>query len=217
MILRSFQFRYSEGQTYLTFPGFEVPTGNFVLMTGENGSGKTTFLNHLRENPNLIHLDGQGVSCFYLEQFFDNLIFPYKPVWWNVSLPTIISEKICDKEAIEIAAKQLDTFELDIDLNKYPALLSGGEKHLILVARFAVGRHNVLLLDEPTTTVDKKREVIFWNMLYQLINKQKKNIIIASHCLPINADVQNKKKFNGILERKLIIQNYLPQQNKEKC
>lgn len=212
MYIKPFSFTYNNLNNKLEFPGFEVPNKNIVILTGDNGSGKTTFLNYLRSNPQQIELiNNKVVKCLMLEQLYDYLIYPYKPIWWNIALPKILKYKISKDDAISITNNQLKKFNLNLNIKQRPESLSGGEKHLILISRFSLSDHNLLLLDEPTTAIDKTRENIFWSIVSQIIQEDDKRIIISTHGNVRFNNINNKTCiFNGFHDKQIKIQNYEP-------
>jgi len=209
MYIKPFIFNFKNSDQKIDFPGFDVPNKNIAILTGDNGSGKTTFLNFIRSHSDYIDLKNIPVKCLMLEQLYDYLIYPYKPIWWNISLPKIIKEKISKHEAIEIAQFQLKKFGLKLELNKSPETLSGGEKHLLLISRFSLSDHNILLLDEPTTAIDKTRENIFWEIMIQINKEDNKKIILSTHGDVLLNNINNKYCiFQGFHNKNLKIQNY---------
>jgi putative ABC transport system ATP-binding protein len=143
----------------------EIERGQFVVVLGPSGSGKTTLMNLIGgiepASAGAISVDGEVVSGLdedalteyrrakvgFVFQFF-NLI-PTLTAKENV---TLVGELVGASEAD--AAESLDEVGLAERAHRFPSLLSGGEQQRVAIARALVKRPIVLLLDEPTGSLD---------------------------------------------------------------
>jgi polar amino acid transport system ATP-binding protein len=82
-------------------------------------------------------------------QLFNNL-----SVIDNIIKPLVIVKKITEEEAVSIARKQLEKFDMLSHLDSSPALLSGGEKQRVAIARALAMSPKIMLYDEPTSALD---------------------------------------------------------------
>ena len=146
----------------------EVQPGEVIVIVGPSGSGKSTFLrciNHL-ERPTAgdiwidgIHLNDHETNInkvraevgMVFQQF--NL-FPHLTVLENIKLAQKIVRKRDDKEAAEIAIKQLETVGIPEQANKFPSQLSGGQQQRVAIARSLSMNPKIMLFDEPTSALD---------------------------------------------------------------
>jgi NitT/TauT family transport system ATP-binding protein len=198
MVLQKFIFTHPDAINFSCFPGFRLASGCFGLLTGDNGSGKTTFFKYLKKNPGVFLPERVKKDIIVLDQLYEHLLYPYKPVWWNISLPKILQDSINRENAIEVAKHYLSSFDINLGLERYPEGLSGGEKHIVLLSRFALMQQDILLLDEPFTAIDLSRKKAVWAIIRELVETHEKGIIIATHDSVEEGEVTDEIDFDGI-------------------
>jgi len=177
---------------------FSCARGQFVSILGPNGAGKTTLLcliaGVLRPTQGQIYLGNQPLYTLSPRQRAQKMallpqvnssIFSYK-VWEIVALgrlpylspfQTFQPE---DKMAVKRAMKLVDVLSLkDRKINS----LSGGERQRVFLARALAQEPEVLLLDEPTTYLDVKYQIEFFQVLKRLKEEHELTIVLVSHDL----------------------------------
>jgi zinc transport system ATP-binding protein len=182
-----------DGDLVLEDVTLTVREGDFLGVVGPNGSGKTTLLKIIL---GLIHPLRGKVRVFgrppdqarhlvgYVPQHADlDSSFPI-----NVTDVILIGRlgkasrlgryKKIDRQTAEEAMQEVEIYDLR---NRRFGTLSGGQKQRVLMARALVGEPDLLLLDEPTTSVDGRVEQDIYELLKRL--NEKVTIILVSHDL----------------------------------
>ena len=177
----------------------EVESGRLMVITGRSGSGKTTLLNLLAglDTPTAgkVYFEGQDLTAlseweltqlrrskigFVFQQFY---LEPNLYVWENVALP-LICQDTTEDERYERAERILIKLGLDHRIN-FPAYqLSGGEQQRVAIARALVTNPELIIADEPTSSIDEKsaKKVV---EIFLNLRKEKKSIVVASHDLQV--------------------------------
>jgi len=185
---RGMRFSYNHDSVLIDV-SFEVHTGSFVSMVGPNGGGKTTLLKIiaglLKPSTGTVRIFGRPPSgahskVGYVPQY--TLFDPYFPA--TVSDVVLMGRlrngpgfySRSDREAAE---RSLEEVDLARQRNTLFADLSGGQRQRVLIARALVGSPEILLLDEPTSSVD----VVVESRLNQLLQKlnERMTIVLATH------------------------------------
>ena len=180
---------------------FQASTGEIVLLTGESGIGKTTFLEiiaglrkidsgkYYYDNQEILSNDDDIMSDFrnknigYILQDFA-LVDDYT-VLENIILPVLYSRFFSKEEAILRAKSFAVKFYLEKELDKKVRFISGGQKQRVAIIRSLILNPEIILADEPTTNLDKNNFRLVLEM-FQELKKQEKIIIIATHDDRIN-------------------------------
>ncbi|MEM7719702.1 MAG: ABC transporter ATP-binding protein [Pseudomonadota bacterium] len=143
----------------------EVEPGEFVVLLGASGSGKTTALRILSglETPSggSVYIDDRNVTETLPKYrdismvFQSYALYPHKTVAENIGFP--LKVRGMDKAEIDVAtldaAKQV---QLDALLERFPRELSGGQRQRVALARAIIRRPSVFLMDEPLSNLDAK-------------------------------------------------------------
>lgn len=172
--------------------------GDRLLISGENGVGKTTLLRiigcveknfegqYFINNNELRFIDNRNLSTIRNEifgfVFQDYKLIEDETVKYNISIPLIYSKKFTKKEKLyrlDIVAKDL---EIKGILNKKVSILSGGEKQKVAICRAIVNEPKVLILDEPTASLHPKLKTKFYKYLFDNI-EETTTVIMVSHDL----------------------------------
>lgn len=183
--------------------------GNLYAITGESGSGKSTFLSLLAgldrpesgtiliEGENLQEMDRDAyrrkqVSVVY--QAFH--LFPLLNALENVMYPLEL-QGLSRQEARQRAAECLEEVGLEKKiLNQYPKMMSGGEQQRVAIARAMAAQGRILLADEPTGNLDSDNEAHIVELLKMLAHERDYLVIVVTHNPEIarQADVCMKMK-----------------------
>ncbi|MEM8631948.1 MAG: ABC transporter ATP-binding protein [Pseudomonadota bacterium] len=143
----------------------DVTPGEFVVLLGASGSGKTTALRILSglETPSAgsVYIDDLNVTDILPKYrdismvFQSYALYPHKTVAENIGFPLKVRQVGKDEmdAAILDAAKQV---QLDGLLERYPRELSGGQRQRVALARAIIRRPSVFLMDEPLSNLDAK-------------------------------------------------------------
>jgi len=143
----------------------EVEPGEFVVLLGASGSGKTTALRILSglETPSAgrVYIEGQDVTDVLPKYrnismvFQSYALYPHKTVAENIGFPLKVRKLPgADVESATLdAAKQV---QLEGLLERYPRELSGGQRQRVALARAIIRRPSVFLMDEPLSNLDAK-------------------------------------------------------------
>jgi putative ABC transport system ATP-binding protein len=175
---------------------FDVRLGEMLYIVGPSGSGKTTLLSMVSgilrpnegtvrvEDTDLWGLDDDGIAEFRLHKigfvFQDYHLFPRLTTAENVAIPLILRGQPWDKAVAE-SMKYLVAVGLESRANLPPVKLSGGEQQRVAIARAMVGRPDILILDEPTASLDGDtgRNIVGF-IRTELLNDQRA-IVIVTH------------------------------------
>jgi multiple sugar transport system ATP-binding protein len=143
----------------------EVEPGEFLVLLGASGSGKTTALRILSglEAPSAgqVYIGEQNVTEVLPKYrdismvFQSYALYPHKTVAENIGFPLKVKKlpKAEMEAAILDAAKQV---QLETLLERYPRELSGGQRQRVALARAIIRRPSVFLMDEPLSNLDAK-------------------------------------------------------------
>ena len=170
---------------------FEVNKGEFVVIVGPSGAGKTTILNLLggmdQPTSGSIMVDGQDVARYdeaKLTQYRrDDIGFVFQ--FYNLVQNLTALENV--ELAVEVCSNHLDPFNviksvgLEERANNFPSQLSGGEQQRVSIARAIAKNPELLLCDEPTGALDSNTGKNILKLLHDFCKNEKKTIIIVTH------------------------------------
>ena len=175
---------------------FEANFGEMLYVVGPSGSGKTTMLSIisgiLRPNSGTVKVEDTdiwGISNDQLANFRlhkigfvfqDYHLFPRLTTVENVAIPLILQNKDWN-EAILEAAKDLEIVGLKGRAELPPVKLSGGEQQRVAIARAIVSRPDILILDEPTASLDGDTGRSIVQFVRQHILSPERCILIVTH------------------------------------
>ena len=170
---------------------FSVEKGEFVVVVGPSGAGKTTVLNILggidKPTSGRISLDGELVSGYS-----DRQLTQYRrhDVGFVFQFYNLV-QNLTAKENVELAAqicrdplpaeKVLEEVGLEDRMDNFPAQLSGGEQQRVAIARALAKNPKLLLCDEPTGALDYNTGKAVLKLLQDTCRQTGKTVIIITH------------------------------------
>ena len=170
---------------------FQIEKGEFVVMVGASGAGKSTVLNILggmdKNDSGQVLIDGKDISKFtdrelttyrrydvgFVFQFY-NLV-PNLTVKENVELASQIVENARDSREV------LESVGLGHRLDNFPAQISGGEQQRTAIARALAKNPKILLCDEPTGALDYKTGKEVLKLLQETCINTGTTVIVVTH------------------------------------
>ncbi|MGB9762957.1 MAG: ABC transporter ATP-binding protein [Minisyncoccia bacterium] len=188
---------------------FNVYKEEILALVGESGSGKTTIakgiLGIYKITGGRIFFEGENIVNFknrkilarkiqYLYQDPSSSLDPRKKVL-DVLMEPILAHKLYDKiEAKNIISNYLEIVKLPPSnyLNKYIINLSGGEKQRIAIVRLLLLQPKLIILDEPTASLDVSVQAKILELLVEIKNKYKLTYILITHDLSVVKNIANR-------------------------
>ena len=187
---------------------FSIHVGESVALLGQSGSGKSTLLQiaALLEQPTSGSVIMSGVNIQdtseekrtklrrenlgFVYQFHN--LLPEFSALENVMIPQLICG-VKQKDAEQKAKNLLEQVELSHRLDKTPKTLSGGEQQRVAIARALANSPNLIIADEPTGNLDPQNAEIIFNLLLEIVQKNKTSVLLATH------NVELAKKLSRII------------------
>lgn len=200
---------------------FSIDKGEFVVIAGASGAGKSTILNILggmdTATSGTIIVDGNRVSDYTSKQLTSYRRYDIGFVFQFYNLV----QNLTVKENVELAT-QICKNPLDIDetieavglserSRNFPAQLSGGEQQRVAIARALAKNPKLLLCDEPTGALDYQTGKQILKLLQDTCRERGVSVIVITHNLALTAMGDKVIKVrNGLIESIEINEHPLP-------
>ncbi len=207
IIFENVNFAYSESKEKLILQNFnlEIKKGQKILIFGESGIGKTTIFNVLLRFYDIdfgnIFINKINIKNIKLESLRKNFSYNLQEnfIFSGTILQNIkyANQEISKKEIQEIIDSYkvfefINNFKdgLETEIGEKGAKLSGGQRQRIAILRTFIKDSDIILLDEPTSNLDKENE----DEIYDFINKfcASKTLIMISHKNPAKIKFDKK-------------------------
>ena len=200
---KNITFSYNKEQSFI-FPDLFCQAGSTILVTGNSGKGKTTYLHILAgllqpnsgeiviDNKEITHLKGSKADKFRGK----NIGVVFQKSHFIASLSVLenleMASWLATGKKHKVRAKEL-LQKLDIaeQAHKLPSELSVGQQQRVSIARALMNEPKVLLADEPTSSLDDKNADNVIELLETLSKEFKTALIIVTH------DNRIKEKFTN--------------------
>jgi cell division transport system ATP-binding protein len=184
----------------------KIEDGEFVLLVGQSGAGKSTIMKLIigeqKPSEGQVYLDRTRIDTLTYKQlpqhrkslgiiFQDFKLLNQKTAYENISF----AMEIIGKSGTEIKKKVpqfLNMVGMSNKANKFPSQMSGGEQQRVAIARALINEPKVLLADEPTGNLDVFNGWDIVHLLQKLNQELNTTIILATH---------NKEVVNNIHKR----------------
>jgi len=174
----------------------EALFGEIVFIVGPSGSGKTTLLSILsgilRPNSGKVLVEGVDIWGLDSDQladlrlakigfvFQDYHLFPRLTTAENAAIPLILKGKDWE-ESVQAAKKYLDIVGLKNRAELPPVKLSGGEQQRVAIARAIGSQPDILIMDEPTASLDGDTGQSILRFVKENILNQNRCILVVTH------------------------------------
>jgi putative ABC transport system ATP-binding protein len=198
--LRQVVKRY-EGQagavTALKEINLQIEQGEFLVITGKSGAGKTTLINVLagldRLTSGQVWVAGTPVHRLNATQaarwrrqtvgviFQTFELLPTLTVLQNVTLPMELAHRYTPRERRQRALHLLDLVEIAGHAHKRPAAVSGGQQQRVAIARAMANDPAVLVADEPTGSLDSATADAVLRVFERLVDEENKTVVLVTH------------------------------------
>lgn len=186
---------------------FELTTGEFIIMLGSNGSGKSSLLKAIYRENNITN--GQIVlmrkslikysdKAFYnqvalLNQNYNQMVFNDLTISENFKLFSHSSNSNYEREFINNLKLYNEKFASTDKLGQIKvAQLSGGQKQTLALLLLILRKPKLILLDEHTSALDQNAEQSLMKLTYQIIKAQNIGCIMVTHNLDIATQYGDK-------------------------
>jgi len=181
----------------------DIETASSLALVGRSGCGKSTLLNLISgidvpqsgevliKNQNIVDLDETQRTLFrrnhigFVFQSF-NLI-PTLSVGENLQMPLELigqEKKTNTKHRVQIGLTDVGLLDR---YHSFPEQLSGGEQQRVAIARAIIHQPDLILADEPTGNLDEENSQIVLNLLFDLVKREQKSLIIVTHSTDVAA------------------------------
>lgn len=197
-------YQYPAGKT-MVYPNLEATGGNALLILGKSGCGKTTLLHllggllHPKSGHVVIHgkdiaplsekaLDrfrGQHIGFVFQKSYFVQSL----TVKDNILLAPYLAKKAADSNRLHALAKSLGIETL---LHKLPSTLSQGEQQRVSIARAIIHQPDLVLADEPTSSLDDENTAIVAGLLLQLCKENGAALVVVTHDERLKSIIPNQ-------------------------
>ena len=174
---------------------FSINKGEFVIVAGASGAGKSTILNILggmdKPSSGKVVVDNQEVSAFSNKELITyrrhdiGFVFQFYNLVQNLTAIENLElvTQIC-KNPLDIN-ETLDAVGLSDRKNNFPAQLSGGEQQRVAIARALAKNPKLLLCDEPTGALDYNTGKSILKLLQDTCRKMGMTVVVITHNLAI--------------------------------
>ena len=170
---------------------FEIEKGEFVVIVGASGAGKTTILNMLGGmdtcDEGKIIVDGENIAEYNKKQLVSYRRFDIGFVFQFYNLVNNLTAK----ENVELATQicpgaddpmtVLESVGLSDRANNFPSQLSGGEQQRVSIARALAKNPKLLLCDEPTGALDYNTGKTILKLLQDTCRQKGMTVIVITH------------------------------------
>ena len=184
-------FRLADSRLYTAVEraSLTVESGEFVAIVGPTGCGKSTLLNVaaglLRPTSGTVRIFGQPLAGLNRDAgylFQSDALFPWKTAIDNVAIGLDVAG-VPHAEAQQRAQAFLTSVGLGGFGNRYPHMLSGGQRKRVGLAQVLIRDPKILLMDEPFGPLDAQTRQIMGNLLLELWNADRKAVLFVTHDL----------------------------------
>ena len=186
--------RYQMGEVTITASdgvSFEINKGEFAVVVGSSGAGKTTILNILGGmdscDEGTILVDGKDIAQYNDKQLTEYRRFDIGFVFQFYNLVPNLTAKENVELATQISKDSLDPAEvlkevgLGDRLDNFPAQLSGGGQQRVSIARALAKRPKLLLCDEPTGALDYNTGKTILKLLQDTCRNNNMTVVLITH------------------------------------
>ena len=194
-------FGYDLGRTLIKDLTIQVPAASKVAIVGPTGAGKSTLINLLMRfypvNSGMITIDGVPITDYTRASYRQQFGMVLQETWLKVgtiheniafSRPDATREEVIEAAKADFFIRQLPQ-GYDTYLSDAGESLSQGQRQLLTIARVFLSVPKILILDEATSSIDTRTEVLIQDAFHQLM-KGRTSFIIAHRLSTIqNADM----------------------------
>ena len=186
--------RYQMGEVTITASdgvSFEINQGEFAVVVGSSGAGKTTVLNILGGmdscDEGTILVDGKDIAKYNTRQLTEYRRFDIGFVFQFYNLVPNLTAKENVELATQISRDSMDPVKVLTEvgvgdrLDNFPAQLSGGEQQRVSIAQALAKRPKLLLCDEPTGALDYNTGKTILKLLQDTCRNNNMTVVVITH------------------------------------
>jgi putative ABC transport system ATP-binding protein len=223
--LTDIRFRWrARSEFELVVPSFILKRGERMLLVGPSGSGKSTLLSLISGvaapqtgkveviGTDLTALGGAARDCFRADhlgiifQMFN--LLPYLSALDNILLPLKVSRhrrsRVANGATPDQEARRLLSrlgLEPKTLAGKKPTELSVGQQQRVAVARALIGRPEMIIADEPTSSLDRDRQIAFVTLLREEVQSAGASLLLVSHDLSLAEHLDRVVTLGDVMAR----------------
>ena len=182
----------------------DIKKGEIISLVGASGSGKSTLVRCINGLEKIqggnIYISGEKVNSYSpvagrVGMVFQNFnLFPHYTVINNIVNPLVNVRGIKKDRAKKMAESLLEKVKLGDKANYYPNELSGGQKQRVAIARALSMEPDIILFDEPTSSLDPQLSFEVFKTIKQLV-EEGYTMVIVTHEIKMALDISTRVVF----------------------
>lgn len=195
--IENMSFGYEDGMV-LKDVNLAVEEGDFVGIIGSNGTGKSTLIKLILGflSPNEGTIKGDYKNIGYVSQMGLSVKADFPATVREIVMLNLFKEiglfKRPNKKHHKMVEDALETVGMLDKADKQIGQLSGGQQQRVMIAKALVASPEILIMDEPTASIDAENEQMLYELLYQLNKEKNLTIIMVTHSIEDIEESMNK-------------------------
>ncbi|WP_196232527.1 ABC transporter ATP-binding protein [Variovorax paradoxus] len=186
--IRGLTKRFQDATIYDNFD-LDIPKGKIMSVFGPNGCGKSTLINMIAGilpcDSGQILFEGKEARetrIGYVFQNYREAVFPWLRAIDNIRYPLqyLNLSKVEQQRRMD---RLMESFDVKLDLQRYPYQMSGGQQQLVSIMRALVVDPEVLFLDEPFSALDYEMVMFLRERLQKVLVERRTTTLLVSHDL----------------------------------